>query len=120
MSASASQCEAHVKSFRSGKKHGNGGDEDASPRQDDLFIVLQISTALRSLSQSRTQIRHHGHVMAGVCMHVGRAHETPWVQELAQNLRKRTRVISPPSSGVSCIQPKQCGRADSTYYTTSP
>lgn len=66
MSASASQCEAHVKS--SSGKNTATGDEEASVRRDDLFIVFQISTALCSLSQSWTL--NHIHVTTGPgCFH---------------------------------------------------
>lgn len=92
MSALASQCEAHVKSFCSGKNPATR-DEEASVRQDDLLIVLQLcANSHRAGHQYGVTIMSQR--VPGVSMHVGRAHKTPWVQELAQNMRKRPDLSS--------------------------
>lgn len=105
-------------------------DEGVSVSGYHLFIVLHIPTALCSLSWRWTQIQYrplnHIHVTTGRRHALKNSEGAEISAKCAQKDMCDPAELAPvtlrppPSSGVSCNESKQCGRPDSTYYTTSP
>ena len=91
------------------KKTTATGNEEASMREDDLFTLLLNPTDWCSLLQRWT------HMLRRIGCEVRAKSDGA---EIRARTDKDTHLL--PSSGISSNKSKQCGRADSTYYTTSP